>query len=1088
MKVRLLLCTLALSCFGCGSAVLQKPPHVDPAEQWVLAGRKIDFAVSQTKSMIQRARGTAYLPDLYMRLGELYTERARYSWLAIYERNKAHGDERRALESPEARLLKNLAISTYARVIREFPTYAHDDEALFLTAHEYRELGDIDKMKATYQQLVENYPKSSHRLEAYLALGDQAFDASELSIAKQYYERILAEPWTAVHPLARYKLAWVHVNEGDCREAVRLFEATLRERPGVGAAPSPTLLRTQKDINVTREALVDLAYCYPDVYPDKPPVPYFTELATSSADYLAAMRRLARRYAIKEMREKAAFALREVLDGSPGDEADLEFARRLHDAVVNANVFDRPAEDIERLVTVLDARLSDYRLAPDVGRRLIEEFEIYARNIATRAHVAAKESQRPAALSAVADAYRAYLSRFGKTPFANEIRENHAEVLLAVKRYYEAGRAYEELGATDIKLESRKQDRLNAISAYQQALENPSLGRLHRLVAWTGIRELGKQVVLESPNDPAVVGIKVSIARSYYETGDYETAARLFYAVARQYPTATEGVAAAHLSLDALRLADNLEEIGTVGAWLVADNRLQDDVRRELRDIVTKAAQRQVEEVTASDSDDREQQLMALAKHHKGSEVGEVAFYNRLLLAKSGGQLELFYELGDQFLSDYPSSSRRIDVLGALASVASDSADFTKEGKYMAAAFAADPRGKDSGDRLYAAASIHAVLGDPAIVAEVAKLADRDMDKVNDLLVLMARSGNVSTLDQVLAATSLSSPTAMFFKGYLAFRHNDNAEARAALSRTSGGSADITGRARFLLGEIAYAEFRAVGTKSDLAATLDANVKALAAVDAAFKPVVEGGDARWSMAGLARVADANAKFGVLLRGLELPASLPEQDKQKLRAALEAQAAAADKRSAELRTACANQARRAGLFSDAAKSCLTNQPLSDSTPMYKEAVARTGGDPPGAAALQKALLKNARDIDALLKLSELHLAAGNAGIALLLLERAEQVGSRRAAVENLRGLTYYQLNDPQEAAAAFKEAVATDPSEPHWHLNLAAHCAAFGQIDLARAELQKSGAVPTSPRGPSDHPDISLLGQVRTDKKSPRGAP
>jgi tetratricopeptide (TPR) repeat protein len=327
----------------------------------------------------------------------------------------------------------------------------------------------------------------------------------------------------------------------------------------------------------------------------------------------------------------------------------------------------------------------------------------------------------------------------------------------------------------------------------------------------------------------------------------------------------------------------------------------------------------------------------------------------------------------------------------------------------------------------------------------------------------------------------------MFFKGYLAFRRNDNAAARAALSRTLGGSAEIAGRGRFLLGEIAYAEFRGVGTKSDLAATIDANIKALAAVDAAFKPVVEGSDARWAMAGLARVADANAKFGVLLRGLELPGSLAEQDKQQVKAALEAQAAAADRRSAELRAACANQARKASLFSDAAKSCLTNQPLSDSTPMYKEAVARSGGDPPGAAALQKALLKNAKDIDALLKLAEIHLAAGNAGIALLLLERAEQVGNRKAAVDNLRGLAYYQLNDPQEAAAAFKEAVAADPSEAHWHLNLAAHCAAFGQTDQARAELQKSGAVPSAPRGPTDHPDISLLGQVRIDKKSPRGA-
>jgi hypothetical protein len=58
------------------------PPPSDPTTQWVQAGRKVDFAITQTKSMIQKARGASYLPDLHMRLAELYTERARYAWLS----------------------------------------------------------------------------------------------------------------------------------------------------------------------------------------------------------------------------------------------------------------------------------------------------------------------------------------------------------------------------------------------------------------------------------------------------------------------------------------------------------------------------------------------------------------------------------------------------------------------------------------------------------------------------------------------------------------------------------------------------------------------------------------------------------------------------------------------------------------------------------------------------------------------------------------------------------------------------------------------------------------------------------------------
>jgi cellulose synthase operon protein C len=1070
---------LVMSSVGCGGGPPAKPPVVDPTEQWVAAGKKVEFAITQTKTMIQRARGTAYLPDLYMRLAELYTERARYAWLVVYERRKARGDEAKAVEAPEARLLKNLAIGTYSRVIREFPTYPRDDEALFFTGHEYRELGDFDKMKESYTQLVETYPKSTHRLEAFLALGDHEFDASDLPSAQRYYERILAEPPSPVHALARYKLAWVKVNMGDCRDAVRLFELTLKDHPANATAGlSAALLRTQKSLNVAREALIDLAYCYPDIYPDKPPAPYFRELASASSDYIAALRRLASRYSVKEMRPQESVALREVIDGSPGDEDGVELVRRLHTAVTKANAYDKPAEDVERVISVLDTKLSDYRLTPEAGKKLYDEMELYARDIGTRAQLASKDAATPAVSSAVADAYAAYLSRFGKSEAANEIRENYAETLIAAKRYFDAGRAYEQLAAATKKGVSPKQARLNALAAYQQALESPQLGRLHRLIAWNGIRTMGTLVIAEAPADPAVLGIKLSIARSRYETGDYEASAKLFFAVAHQYPTTNEGVAAAHLSLDALRLADNLEELTTVGGWLVADTRIREDVRKELAEIVSKAAQRQVEEVTASDSEDREQQLLALAKSHKGSEVGEEAFYNTLLLARSNGELARFYELGDQFLTDYPSSSRRTNVLGALASVASDSAAFKQEAKYMAAAFAADPQGKDSADRLYSAASIHAVLGDPAVVGEITKLSDRGSAKVDDLLDLLARSGHVSILDQVLNASPISTPTAGFFRGYLAFAHGDYPAANAALSRKTALSADLTGRTKYLLGEIAYADFKAAGAKGgELAETVDKNVKALAALDRAFKPVIEGGDARWAMAGLARVADANLKFAAVLRQLELPANLSEADKQALKGALEGQAAAAEQRGGELRGACAKQAKKAEIFSEAAKSCLLGQPLPDTVTMYRDVRATTSGDPAGAANYQKALLKNSKDVEAMTKLAELYLGSGNVGVALLLLERAGQVGTHRGPVENLLGLTHYQLDEAQEAAEAFKAAIAAEPSNPHWHLNMAAHCAAFGHLDRAKAELQKSGSLLAEPRGPTDHPDVALLSQL-----------
>jgi hypothetical protein len=114
-----------------------------------------------------------------------------------------------------------------------------------------------------------------------------------------------------------------------------------------------------------------------------------------------------------------------------------------------------------------------------------------------------------------------------------------------------------------------------------------------------------------------------------------------------------------------------------------------------------------------------------MAKRHKGSELGEQAFYNTLLVARSNGEIERFYELGDQFLVDYPQSPSGASMCSsALATVASDSADLAKAGKYMAAAVAANPGAKEASDRLYTAASIHAVTGEAVAAKEIVKYAE----------------------------------------------------------------------------------------------------------------------------------------------------------------------------------------------------------------------------------------------------------------------------------------------------------------------------------------------------------------------------
>jgi tetratricopeptide (TPR) repeat protein len=1084
MSPRKLVAASLLLVAGCASGPPAKLPPADPIQALQLSGKKVDFAIGETKRLIQRSRGADYLPDLYMRLAELYSERARYAWLVVYERHHQKGDDSKAVDAPEARLLKNLAIGVYDRVMKEFPKYPRDDEAMFLMAHEHRELGEFDEMRSTYEKLIETYPHSKHRFESYLVLGDAAFDKGDLPRAERYYNLILAAPESHVHPLARYKLGWVKVNKDDCKGAVAMFEKILRDK----STPHETksLVMTQRSLNISREALVDLAYCYPDVYPEKPAPPYLRSLAVSSSDYIAAMRRVANRFFIKQMYAPAVGALRVVLSAGVNDDEAIETARKLYDNIIKGKVLDRPAADVDVIGRVYEHRAFDLRMNKDKRDKLAEEFEIYARDIATRAQVAAKESKTPALYANAAAAYTTYLQYFSKSASKNEITENRAEALLAAGQLYQAGKAFEEVDAIATSPDAKKQARLNSIAAYQQAIEKGGLSRIERLYARGGIRNMGRLVIADSPQDPNIVGIKLNIARSYYEDGEYQRSAELFYALARQYPTAPEATVSGHLALDALRLADNLEGLATVGRRMVADAKLGDaNFKREISDIVTKAEQRQVTELTITGESDREEQLLSMAKRHKGSELGEQALFNALAVARTNGDIDRFYELGEAFLEQYPKSNKRSDVTSALATVASDRGDYAQAATYLTAAFNADPNGKEATERLQNAAQIRALLGDATVAGDVKKLVSRG-SHVDDLMMVIAESGNLPALEDILSSSPVDGAVADFFRGYFALQRGDREDAVKKLTEAAhdrgGGEAgkDASARALFLLGEIAFDAFNAVVPGADIGKAVQDKNREIETLTQAYNGAVRSGDARWALAGIARMSEAWSKDADFLRDLNLDA-LSATDKQAVRQVLDQQMQKAQEESKKLRSSCAKKAKELLVFTDAAKACVTDQPFQEKVGMFTNRNSGRKGDPPGAAPIRQALLKNPRSIDSITKLAELYLGTGDTGVALLLIEHAIDIDAKKSASHNLRGIALYRAGRSDEAYAAFVRAVELDPSNARARLNLAAHLALYGYNDRAMAEVKRAGGVPMPHGDPSEHPELRVLSTLSGGK-------
>ncbi|MFU8802639.1 MAG: tetratricopeptide repeat protein [Bradymonadaceae bacterium] len=1012
---------------------------------------KVRNAIYETRHTISRSRGAPYLPELYMRLAELLSEEARYHYQLAFERERR---STRDLYVPEVRLLKEEAVEIYTMILRRFPDSPLGPRILFNLGHEHRELGNFDDMRIAMQRLVEEYPNSPIRFQALLVLGDYEFDKNELKEAEHYYQQITSASLNAASGLGHYKMAWVWVNRGNCKRALRDFESAMdkaqgwfdeiedrqRRREEQGIAAEDQLPGVDSDIDVRKSALVDLAYCYSQERKEADAVEYFYKRAYDRSTYVDSLSRLSSRYRMMERFRGARDVSRELLRYGPADVDRLDDARTLFTALNQVKHYDDVGDDIELITSALTRYYTQVALGHDEHDRLRDEFELYVRDLATRAQTELKDisdaDKKVRTANQLARAYRVYVDTFPKAEELSSMLLNMAEVLVIAGREHEGGlRALQAADHLDQESGERQNALYDAVVNFQASLRQETNRRqIDRVTARASLRRAGAELLRFNIDNDRKRRVKFAIAESYYDAGQYTEAIDKLSMVAYEFPGTMESEASIRLVLDAYNLRGDYDGLIYASRRLLeSDSPATPTLRTDIQTILAAAEQRKLDVLSLQAAGEDGGELSPLedfAEIHKGTELGERALLNAFVAARATGDTSKMYSLADEIARTYPQSKQLSGIYSSLAQTAAARFEFDRAIEFLQRAADYNPDRRTQ--LLTAAGELLEELGDETKAEQVyrqaidsAKVSGARAPALGQLAALLERKSTPQQLAQQLGThASDNHPEAIARLGLaqLALGDPDTAgdNFQQVLADAGTASGEATARAYYGLAEVMLATLRTFPALDDMDLLQD-YLMLVEVTQQSYLNAARQASTQYTTVSLSRLAFA-LRFGAnQLRSVRLPGDLDAGQRSQIEAALQQRIEGLEATANEALDACAQRMWSNYLFDPVVRKCIDGAAWEGTMAQFTPLQARQASSlPAGLEELRERLGRNPDDVEGLRELGTKFLESGDAHVARLVFARAVMAGGG-ATEQNLLGVASYRIGDTVGAFEAFARA-------------------------------------------------------------------
>ncbi|MBN2090401.1 tetratricopeptide repeat protein [candidate division KSB1 bacterium] len=188
-----------------------------------------EIAISDGEAFIRKHPDSKIIDKIYMRLGELYFEKANEDYLAAQQNYdnqlKKYEDGLITQEPVEPKKDFSKSLEMYERILKEFPQSDLVDDAIYNKGFLISEMGQPEEGLKVYQYLMDEFSDSRYVPECLMRIAEYYFNPPVNNIEKaiEIYKEVLNHRDSPRYDEALYRLGWSYYRLNMYPEAVSFF-------------------------------------------------------------------------------------------------------------------------------------------------------------------------------------------------------------------------------------------------------------------------------------------------------------------------------------------------------------------------------------------------------------------------------------------------------------------------------------------------------------------------------------------------------------------------------------------------------------------------------------------------------------------------------------------------------------------------------------------------------------------------------------------------------------------------------------------------------------------------------------------------